>query len=185
MAQGVPCQERLFASSPEYAGEQKGGSVGAGSATIPGVTDNVGNRAVAGRWGGEERMSAEANSAVDEQAGIIWARRSDITAFSPAPGIRIQPVVGGSMMTCWIAMEPGAVVARHAHSNEQLGVLVEGTITLTAGGETRTLEPGDAYAVPPDVPHEGVAGPEGATLVETFVPARDDYVRAWRAAAGQ
>jgi quercetin dioxygenase-like cupin family protein len=129
-------------------------------------------------------MATETTIPSREQATVIWARRSETAPFSPAPGIHIQPVVGGSLMTCWIAMDPGAVVARHSHPNEQLGVLVEGTMTLTAGEETRSLQVGDAYVVPPDVPHEGVAGPEGATLVETFVPAREDYVRAWRAASG-
>jgi quercetin dioxygenase-like cupin family protein len=116
---------------------------------------------------------------------VVWARRSETAAFSPAPGIQIQPVFGGSLMTCWISMEPGAEVPRHAHPNEQLGVVVEGSVTLTANGETRTLEPGDAYAVTPDLEHQGVAGPSGAMLVETFVPVREDYRKMWQQAAGK
>jgi quercetin dioxygenase-like cupin family protein len=47
----------------------------------------------------------------------------------------VQPVIGESLMTCWIAMEPGAVVAEHSHPNEQLGVVVEGSVSITAKGK--------------------------------------------------
>ena len=113
-----------------------------------------------------------------------WVRRSEVPPFSPAPGIQVQPVIGESLMTCWIAMEPGAVVAEHSHVNEQLGVVVEGSITLTAAGEARELVVGDAYLVPSDMVHSGVAGADGVLLVETFVPIREEYAKAWRAIAG-
>lgn len=125
-------------------------------------------------------MPAETNDAIPP---VIWARRSETAAFSPAPGIRVQPIIGESLMTCWIDMEPGAIVAAHSHPNEQLGVVVEGSVTITANAETRTLEVGDAYAVTPNLRHQGVAGPNGAVLVESFVPVREDYVRAWQTAA--
>jgi quercetin dioxygenase-like cupin family protein len=125
-----------------------------------------------------EESTAAAKSAT-------WVRRADIPAFSPAPGIQLQPVIGESMMTCWIAMEPGAVVAEHHHPNEQLGVVVEGSVTLTCGGESRTVQNGGAYVIPSDLPHDAVAGADGALLVETFVPVREDYVRAWRAVGGR
>jgi quercetin dioxygenase-like cupin family protein len=113
--------------------------------------------------------------------GVTWARRSQVPAFSPAPGIQVQPVIGESLMTCWIAMEPGAVVAEHSHPNEQLGVVVEGSVSITAEGETREMVTGDAYVVPSDLVHSGVAGAEGVLLVETFVPIREEYAKAWRA----
>jgi quercetin dioxygenase-like cupin family protein len=113
-----------------------------------------------------------------------WVRRSEVPPFSPAPGIQVQPVIGEALMTCWIAMEPGAVVVEHSHVNEQLGVVVEGSVTLTAAGETRELMVGDAYLVPSDTVHSGVAGADGVLLVETFVPIREEYAKAWRAIAG-
>ncbi len=113
--------------------------------------------------------------------GVKWARRSEVPPFSPAPGIQIQPVIGESLMTCWIAMEPGAVVAEHSHPNEQLGVVVEGSVSISAEGETREMVVGDAYVVPMDVVHRGVAGAQGVLLVETFVPIREEYAKAWRA----
>ena len=114
---------------------------------------------------------------------VTWVRRSEVPPFSPAPGIQIQPVIGESLMTCWIAMEPGAIVAEHSHANEQLGVVVEGSVSITAAGETREMVVGDAYVVPSDLAHSGVAGEEGVLLVETFVPIREEYAKAWRAIA--
>ena len=81
-------------------------------------------------------------------------------------------------------MEPGAVVAEHNHVNEQLGVVVEGSISITAEGETREMVVGDAYVVASDLVHSAVAGAEGVLLVETFVPVREEYAKAWRAIAG-
>jgi quercetin dioxygenase-like cupin family protein len=122
---------------------------------------------------------AEAGTA----GSVTWVRRSEVPPFSPAPGIQIQPVIGEALMTCWIAMEPGAIVAEHSHVNEQLGVVVEGSVSITAAGETREMVVGDAYLVPSDLPHHGVAGAEGVLLVETFVPIREEYAKAWRAIA--
>ena len=41
----------------------------------------------------------------------------------------------------------------HKHPNEQVGVVLEGEVTMTIGDETRTLKQGDAYMAPPNVPH--------------------------------
>ena len=131
--------------------------------------------------GTDEGMKASVSSGAAKS--VTWVRRSQLPPFSPAPGIQIQPVIGESLMTCWIAMEPGAIVAEHSHVNEQLGVVVEGSISITAAGETREMVVGDAYVVPTDLAHSGVAGADGVLLVETFVPIREEYAKAWRAIA--
>src|ERR671921_964314 len=125
----------------------------------------------------------EASAGSGAARSVTWVRRSQVPPFSPAPGIQVQPVIGESMMTCWIAMESGAIVAEHSHANEQLGVVVEGSVSITAEGETREMVVGDAYVVPQDLEHRGVAGANGVLLVETFVPIREEYAKAWRAIA--
>ena len=74
-------------------------------------------------------------------------------------------------------VEPGAVVPEHAHDNEQLGLLIEGSLDYRVGNETRTLRPGETWNVPGGVPHHVVAGEQGAVFVEIFAPGRDE----WRA----
>jgi quercetin dioxygenase-like cupin family protein len=74
-----------------------------------------------------------------------------------------------------VELEPGGHATSHSHTNEQLGVLIEGTVRFTIGDETRDLEPGGSWSIPADTPHEVVAGPEGALIVEVFVPGRADW----------
>lgn len=124
---------------------------------------------------------ANGNGNTGSTQGMTWSRRSEVPPFSPAPGIDVRPVIGESLMTCWISMQPGAVVVEHSHPNEQLGVVIEGSVTITAAGETREMLTGDAYVVPSNAVHQGVAGANGVVLVETFVPVREEYATAWRA----
>ena len=43
------------------------------------------------------------------------------------------------------------------------------------GDETRELHAGETYVIPSDTPHGGAAGPEGASVVDVFNPARADW----------
>src|SRR4051812_2640673 len=85
-------------------------------------------------------------------------------------------VVGGERSTlAVIELDPGAVVPEHSHDNEQLGVLVAGSMTFRIGDETRELGPGGTWRIPSNTPHDVIAGPAGAVAVESFVPARMDW----------
>jgi quercetin dioxygenase-like cupin family protein len=74
-----------------------------------------------------------------------------------------------------VELDPGAVVPEHSHENEQVGFLVQGSMTFTIGGETGAVVPGSSWRILANVPHSVVAGPEGAVLVEVFSPRRDDW----------
>ena len=110
---------------------------------------------------------------------VQWVRRDDVHPMSTAAGVEMRPVFGEGLLTCWVTLAPGAVVARHSHVHEQIGVVTAGSLTVIAGGETRTVAEGEAYLVGPHVPHEASAGPHGAELVETFVPVREDFRALW------
>ena len=79
-------------------------------------------------------------------------------------------------MVAWVRIDTHATLAVHDHPHEQLGVLLEGAIDVTVGGETRSLGPGDAYVVPPHVPHGGATDAEGCLVLDTFSPPRADDV---------
>lgn len=114
-----------------------------------------------------------------DQAGVQWVNRDDVHPMSTAAGVEMRPMFGEGFLTCWVTLEPGAGVAQHSHVHEQIGVVTRGSLTVTAEGETRTLGVNEAYLVAPDVPHAATAGPEGAELVETFVPVREDFRELW------
>jgi unsaturated pyranuronate lyase len=67
------------------------------------------------------------------------------------------------------------VVAEHAHENEQIGVLAAGSMRLRVAAEQRELEAGGTWRIPPNVPHQVTAGPDGAVVIEVFAPARLDW----------
>jgi quercetin dioxygenase-like cupin family protein len=74
-----------------------------------------------------------------------------------------------------VSLDPDTVVPEHRHPHEQTGILLRGAVRFTVGGETRDLQPGDMWVIPGDTPHDVVAGPDGAVLVELFAPPREDW----------
>ena len=90
-------------------------------------------------------------------------------------GITAQAVEGERTTLAVVDLEPNTTVPEHHHENEQLGVLVRGTMTFRIGDETRELEAGDTWRILSHVPHSVTAGPDGALAVECFTPVRDDW----------
>jgi quercetin dioxygenase-like cupin family protein len=85
-------------------------------------------------------------------------------------------VVNGERMTLAVVdLAPNSVVREHHHENEQLGFVLQGSLVFTIGGEKQPLKAGDTYAIPSDVPHEVVVGPDGCTVVDVFAPVRADW----------
>lgn len=74
-----------------------------------------------------------------------------------------------------IELEAYAQVPEHSHDNEQLGFLLRGSLSFRIGEERRELELGAMWRIGADVPHDVVAGPQGALVVEAFAPARTDW----------
>lgn len=65
---------------------------------------------------------------------------------------------------------PGASVGRHTHFGEEIGYVIEGTLTVDIGGERRTVGAGQAFAVPAGTPHDATnAGPGRAVIVATYI----------------
>lgn len=91
-------------------------------------------------------------------------------------GVTARTVEGDRATLAVVDLEPGATVAEHRHDNEQLGVLIRGSMRFRIGDETRALTPGDTWRVLSGVPHAVTVGSDGALAVECFAPARDDWM---------
>jgi quercetin dioxygenase-like cupin family protein len=100
-------------------------------------------------------------------------------------GVLGRVVAGTRSTLAVIELAADAVVPEHRHDNEQLGVLVAGSLTFRIGGETRDLGPGGTWRIPPDTPHDVRVGSDGAVVVESFAPARADWDGLTRRPAGQ
>jgi quercetin dioxygenase-like cupin family protein len=92
-------------------------------------------------------------------------------------GVLARAVEGERMSFAVVELSPNSVVAQHRHTNEQIGIILEGSLTFTIGGEARVLRAGDTYNIPGGVPHDAVTGPEGAVVVDVFSPVRADWSR--------
>jgi quercetin dioxygenase-like cupin family protein len=85
-------------------------------------------------------------------------------------------VVEGERLTMGIVeLAPDSHVPEHHHANEQLGMVLTGSVTFRIADETRQLGPGGTWRIASDVPHEVRAGPRGAVVIDVFAPTRDDW----------
>jgi quercetin dioxygenase-like cupin family protein len=92
------------------------------------------------------------------------------------PGVNIHTMAGRQMMLSVVDLQPNSVVELHHHHHEQIGILLEGELIFTIGGQQRTLRPGQMWRIPGDVEHKAIAGPQGAKALDVFSPIREEYL---------
>jgi unsaturated pyranuronate lyase len=107
-------------------------------------------------------------------------RLDAVAPFLLADGVHARALFGDSAMLNLVELEPGAVVPEHSHPHEQLGIGLRGLIVMIFDGEEHPLGPMEAMHIPSGVVHGAYAGPEGAVVLDVFVPVREDF----RALAG-
>ncbi len=89
--------------------------------------------------------------------------------------IAARALHGEELTLSVIELDPGAVVAEHSHPNEQLGIVIRGSMDFRVAAERRELGPGGTWVIPAGTPHEATAGPDGAVVMDVFAPPRDDW----------
>ena len=90
-------------------------------------------------------------------------------------GVAGWTVDGERVTLALIELDADSVVPEHAHENEQVGILLHGSLRFRIGGEERELGPGGTWRIPSQTPHDVRVGPDGASLVEVFAPSRADW----------
>ncbi len=88
------------------------------------------------------------------------------------PGVRRWVTSGQLMTVTFYEFEPACRFPLHAHDQEQAVVVTRGALTFSTGAEQATAVPGTVLWIPRGLPHEVVAGPEGASVVSVVSPAR-------------
>lgn len=91
-------------------------------------------------------------------------------------GVRARTVDGEQCCFGVVELDPNSIVPEHEHPNEQLGIVVSGSVRFRVGDEERELGPGGTWRIRPNVPHEVTTGPNGAVVLDVFSPPRSDWV---------
>ncbi|WP_017446881.1 cupin domain-containing protein [Gayadomonas joobiniege] len=105
--------------------------------------------------------------------------------FSYGSETEIEDIGGGlhrqmlgynkELMAVKIWFDKGAIGYNHAHRHSQVTYIVEGEFHFNIDGVTKVLKAGDSCLIPPHADH-GATSPTGGILIDTFSPAREDFV---------
>lgn len=97
----------------------------------------------------------------------------DIESKEIAPGCKAK-FVNGENMTCiyWDEMKPGAELAEHSHSNEQITTVLTGELEITVEGKVETLKADCVLVIAPDAKHSARAVTD-CRVIDVFYPIRE------------
>ena len=111
-----------------------------------------------------------------DNAGDYFVPAGQGSRHDLLPGVSIRTTAGQNMLLSLVTFEPGSLVPDHAHPHEQMGIMLNGQLEFTIGGEVRILGPGDLWRIPGGVRHsvKAIAGP--AVALDVFHPIREDYL---------
>lgn len=79
------------------------------------------------------------------------------------------------LMMVKIYFEKGTVGARHIHPHTQTSYVEKGKFEVSIGDETKVLNEGDGFFVPPNVEHRVKALKPGI-LLDVFNPCREEFL---------
>jgi len=101
---------------------------------------------------------------------------NDVPATEFRPGVHLHAIGGEQVCLCKATYEPGKQVPLHSHEHtEQVMVILEGEVTMTIAGETKTLTPGDVVVVNRGIEHSLISEP-GVTFLEALAPVPLDHI---------
>lgn len=89
-------------------------------------------------------------------------------------GVIARAVEGDPIGMAVVEFSPGSGTRAHSHDFEEMGLILQGSVNMTVGGETRTLEAGDTFLIPLKAVHQVTSGTAGATLIAVS-PTRHDW----------
>jgi quercetin dioxygenase-like cupin family protein len=108
-------------------------------------------------------------------SGSRTFRWEEIEQSEPLPGITRQTIHGDHQTVVRYVYAPGSVFPIHHHPQEQITLVLSGSIAFTVGGERVVLGPGEVAVIPGGIPHGAtVEGRERVVTLNTMSPRRLD-----------
>jgi quercetin dioxygenase-like cupin family protein len=96
-------------------------------------------------------------------AGATTIKRTILQKFD-VPGTQSETVIGKAEITA------NSMIGRHTHFGVEGGYVLEGEMVLMIAGQPdKTLKAGESYSIPAGAAHDGKSGPNGATVIATYV----------------
>ncbi|MDO7874521.1 cupin domain-containing protein [Hymenobacter sp. ASUV-10] len=115
----------------------------------------------------------------------VFIQDDDISWEAVGPGVRRKILAyDDSIMLVKADFETGGVGPIHQHFHSQTTYIESGEFAVTIGHETKVLRTGDAYYIPPHVPH-GATALQAGVLLDMFSPIREDFMTGHPAYAEQ
>jgi quercetin dioxygenase-like cupin family protein len=79
-------------------------------------------------------------------------------------------VAGREVVTARADIPAGVAAGRHTHPGEEVGYVLEGTVTVEINGVNKTLNAGETFLVPPNTPHNATNnGTTNAAIIATYI----------------
>ncbi|MEM7485510.1 MAG: cupin domain-containing protein [Bacteroidota bacterium] len=75
-----------------------------------------------------------------------------------------------------VKFDKGGIGPMHEHYHSQVTYVVSGSFELTIGDETKILNGGDSFYIPPHVMHGAICLEDGF-LIDVFSPIREDFMQ--------
>src|ERR1700693_5337333 len=98
----------------------------------------------------------------DSKFFVNW---NDMPGREVFPGVNlVWPCTGDQLQVTRSVLTAGCDLPYHAHPQEQIIVLLEGTLDYTVGDETRRIGPGNVIRIPPSSWHGGRVVGEGRAV---------------------
>ena len=91
------------------------------------------------------------------------------------PGAHTRTFWGEQMLFSLVEVDANSEVPLHTHTHEQGGIIIEGELEMSIGGEVKLLKPGDMYIIPGNVEHYAKAYAVKAVALDIFSPVREEF----------
>jgi quercetin dioxygenase-like cupin family protein len=116
---------------------------------------------------------AEAKAGAYDPSGASIVNIDDYPRYEIAEGVVFCPIFGRNLSLNFVVFPPHSGFPVHAHLEEQISIVREGTMEITVGDITKMVMPGDVIVFPSDVPHSGRTGDVACRLIDCFSPSRE------------
>ncbi|MDA8059901.1 MAG: cupin domain-containing protein [Nitrospiraceae bacterium] len=92
-------------------------------------------------------------------------------------GIHVRTLSAGTVQLRQLVFEPGILIPDHRHPEKVVTMVLDGTMEMTVGDETRKVTAEDVFRVPPETSHNGRIFSERVVAVSWSPVAQNGPIR--------